>query len=345
MKHLPRYFRVRKRKSAARYILSKMILFSRGKSELSEIDTNHLWKMHEEGLSRLVQLSNTDPQYIPSFKSTDGEISLMDVKYELARRIFTDCVLCEHKCHVDRTKKIGWCKVGRPYLSSDFLHMGEEPELIPSHTFFFSGCTLKCVFCQNWDISQNPKAGVTVNDRDIIKRIEKKSDRSVNVNWVGGDPTPNIPFILEVMLNMDLNIPQVWNSNMYLSATSMRLLEGVVDVYLTDFKYGNNECGKRLSKVDHYWDVVKHNHVEASRQGELVVRHLVMPGHYNCCTEPILRFIGEILDKGSLRINVMGQYRPEYKAHKHADIARRPIMDKIDKCKELARDLGLSLCE
>jgi len=344
MVRLPRYFRVRKGKSTAKYILSKTTFFSQRKPELGEIDKDLLWSMHGEGISRLSSLADSDPKHMEHL-ATDDRISLMDIKYELARRGFEDCTICEHQCHVDRTKKTGWCKVGRPYLSSDFLHMGEEPELIPSHTFFFSGCTFKCVFCQNWDISQDPKVGSSVNIRDIMKRIGKNSDRSVNVNWVGGDPTPNLPFILEVLLNTDLNIAQVWNSNMYLSQASMRLLDGVVDLYLTDFKYGNNECGKRLSKVDHYWDVEKRNHVEAGRQGEVVVRHLVMPGHFECCTQPILRFLGDNLDKERLRLNVMGQYRPEYKAREFGDISRKPTFEEINKSKELAKELDLSLCD
>ncbi len=345
MDRLPRYFRIRKGKSTARYIQAKMIYFLRGKAEISETDIDILWKMHEEGLFRQGQLTNSNPKYMKSRKSADVKVSLLDVKHELARRMFMDCTFCEHLCHVDRTKTLGWCKVGTPYLSSEFIHMGEETELIPSHTFFFSGCTLKCVFCQNWDISQNPEAGISLSSDDFIKRIEKNSNRSVNVNWVGGDPTPNIPFILEVLSKANMNIAQVWNSNMYLSDASMRLLEGVVDVYLTDFKYGNNDCGQRLSKIDHYWDMVKRNHMDAGKRGELIVRHLVMPGHAECCSEPILHFLGENLDKGRLRLNVMGQYRPEYKAGEYKEISRRPTIEEINLTKELATELGLPLCD
>jgi len=179
----------------------------------------------------------------------------------------------------------------------------------------------------------------------VIHRIRNKSGRSANVNWVGGDPTPNLPFILSVLARMEMNKAQVWNSNMYLSEMSMSLLDGIMDLYLTDFKYGNNRCGKRLSKVDDYWDIVRRNHMEAARQGEMIIRHLVLPDHLDCCTFPILRFIADELDKTRLRVNIMGQYRPEYKAGDFEEIRRRPRNEEMEKAIGYARELGISLCD
>ena len=344
-KILPRYFAVRRKEAAAKYLLAKTVHSGMEPVEIPEAETEVLWEAHERGVARLRDLFRNEPSFGRISDRKKRYPSLVDVKIELAHRIFSNCTICEHKCGIDRNRKRGWCGVGGPRLSSEFLHMGEEPELIPSHTFFFSGCTFGCVFCQNWDISQDPHEGVPVSVKNVMDRIKAHSGRSANVNWVGGDPTPNLPFILAVLGKMEMNIAQVWNSNMYLRDRSMSLLDGIMDLYLTDFKYGNNRCGKRLSKVGNYWDIARRNHKEAARQGEIIIRHLVLPDHLECCTFPILRFIADKLDKKRLRLNIMGQYRPEYKAGDYEEIRRRPRNEEMERSIEFARDLGLSLCD
>jgi len=134
----------------------------------------------------------------------------------------------------------------------------------------------------------------------------------------------------------------VWNSNFYMSQEAMDLLKGVVDVYLSDWKYGSNECAKRLSKVNNYWEVVSRNHLLAFNDSEMVIRHLVMPNHLECCTKPILDFIKKHFEN-KVVVNVMGQYRPEYRAHKHPDIDRRPTSHEINEAIMYAKRLGLNV--
>ena len=342
---MSRYFAVREQKNIAKYLLAKKIKINMEREKITTITTDELRRYHKEGMLRSRELLKKDEPRADKLNGTGEITSLLDVKLELARRIFSHCELCEHRCRVDRNEKKGWCGVKKSYLSSEFLHTGEEPELIPSHTFFFSGCTFRCVFCQNWDISQDPLAGISAASKDVVKRIKANSRRSANINWVGGDPTPALPFILKVLERIDINVAQVWNSNMYLTGESMELLDGVIDVYLTDFKYGNDVCGERLSKVKNYWAIVKRNHLEANRQGEVIARHLVMPDHVECCTMPILKFLAENTDASRLRVNVMGQYRPEYKAKKYGEIARRPSAEEMERSIGRAKELGLSLCD
>lgn len=99
----------------------------------------------------------------------------------------------------------------------------------------------------------------------------------------------------------------------------MNLLKGIVDVYLSDFKYGNNKCAERLSKVSNYFSIIKRNHLLAFKDSELVIRHLVMPNHIECCSKPILKFIAENFQDRVI-VNIMDQYRPEYKAKNYSDI-------------------------
>ncbi len=341
---LPAYFSVRHGDRKAGFLLAKQTYPDVKEREPIELTTQELWEVHAEGIKAMREARNSFDPRSPSGNDERGP-SLLDIKIELARRTLGSCELCEHRCGIDRTRETGWCGVREPRLSSEFLHTGEEPELVPSHTFFLSGCTFGCVFCQNHDISQNPMEGGPVKPEYVVGRIEARVGSSVNVNWVGGDPTSNLPFILEVLDQLRSNVAQVWNSNMYLTPSAMSLLDGVVDLYLTDFKYGNSKCARLLSKVDDYWKIATRNHMEANRQCEMIIRHLVMPGHVECCTEPIMRFIAEQLDTSGLRVNVMGQYRPCYEAHEYEGMNRRPTTDEMERSMTLAKELGLSLCD
>lgn len=286
---------------------------------------------------------------LPRYHSVlDGKEQANFLKFELlgekaqdAASRLASCSFCERRCGANRLEgEKGYCGVVEPRITSEFLHLGEEPELVPSYTIFFAGCTFRCVFCQNWDISQNPQAGATIRADTLAKMIERAG--GINANWVGGDPAPNIPYILEVLTHLQGNVPQVFNSNMYLTKESMGLLEGTVDVYLTDFKYGNDKCAKRLSDAPNYWGISTRNHTLANAQAELIIRHLVLPGHVECCSIPVLEWIGANLGD-TVRVNVMDQYRPEYKAYSHDDISRRPGRREYVDVVERARELDLSL--
>jgi len=316
------YYSILEENETAKYLRCKQIPVSYNKSET----TKSLWKKHDDALNK--NLSNVEP-----------EQSLLDLKIELASRIFLECSFCERRCKVDRNKKAGNCGVTQPRVSSEFLHMGEETPLVPSYTVFFSGCTFHCVFCQNWDISQNI-CGMPIRPVTLAEMIERRKKQGArNVNWVGGEPTPNIPFILETLKECEVNIPQVWNSNMYCSIETMKLLNGVIDIHLTDFKYGNDVCARRLSKVENYLEVIKRNHKLAHENGEMIVRHLVMPNHVDCCSKPIIKWIAENLP--NVLVNIMAQYRPEYKAYEHKEIARVVSLEEVSQVKEYADQLGI----
>jgi len=181
-----------------------------------------------------------------------------------------------------------------------------------------------------------------MSPRSLAEKISQRSRQGAkNVNWVGGDPTPNLVFILQVLKESRVNIPQVWNSNMYCSEETMKLLRGVIDVYLTDFKYGNDACARRLSTVERYSSVVQRNHLQAYQNGEVIVRHLVMPHHLSCCSYPILEWIKQNIP--NVAVNAMGQYRPEYHADEYEELSHAISPEEYHRVKEYAEHLGLSL--
>ena len=170
-----------------------------------------------------------------------------------------------------------------------------------------------------------------------------RSEGAANVNLVGGEPTPNLHVILEALNLTSVNVPILWNSNMYLTSEAMRILADVVDIWLPDFKWGNNRCALKYSRVMRYFEVTCRNHAVAYENGDMIIRHLVMPGHVECCTKPVLDWVADNCP-GAL-VNVMGQYRPEYlvarRPHEYPEIARRPTVDEMREAAGHASELGI----
>ncbi|KYK29493.1 radical SAM protein [Thermoplasmatales archaeon SG8-52-1] len=321
---LSNYFEILNQKRKAKFLLCKQVKASFDKKD----SINDLWKTHDIS--------------IKNFEISDKKLkkSLLSLKIDLANRIFKNCSFCERRCNIDRTKKAGNCGVKQPSISSEFLHTGEESVLIPSHTIFFSGCTFHCVFCQNWDISQDI-CGIFIEPEKLVNIINFRNNQgSRNVNWVGGDPTPNLLYILNVLDILKANIPQIWNSNMYCSSETMKLLNSIVDLYLTDFKYGNDDCAKRLSKVDNYFEITKRNHKIAYDSAEMIIRHLVMPNHVECCSKPIIEWVSKNLPNAC--VNIMAQYRPEYNACDYDDISRHISIEEYLQVKDYADKLKIN---
>jgi len=336
--HLPRYGEVLEGERWPQYVHAR-----RWAADWDEdMSEEALWTVHDLAVREMRSSGVLDePRGGEDGPPPPTPGNLLDLKVELARRLGAACQLCERRCMADRAGgRAGECGVVRSRVSSSFLHHGEEHELVPSHTIFFSGCNLECQFCQNHDISRSPRSGREMLPEECADLIEAEEWSSRNVNWVGGDPIPNVPFVLEVLqvIRSRRPRPQVFNSNMFMTGRTLALLDGVVDVYLTDFKYGNDVCAYRLSRVEGYFGVVSRNHLLASRQAELLVRHLVLPGHVECCSIPVMDWLRE--NVGPVRLNVMDQYRPVYRAHEHRDIDRRPTTGEFIKAYRHAEAVG-----
>jgi len=303
-----------------------------------------VWKEIREGTLSLEELGQ------PS-------TSFLHVKALLAERMLRACRFCVRRCGANRTAgEVGFCGLGcEARVSSWFHHFGEEGPLLGgsghpvggSGTIFFTSCNLRCVFCQNYDISFRPKNGVVVDARKLAAiEAELRRTGAANINFVGGEPTPNLHVILASMEHLDVNVPMLWNSNMLCSEEAMELLVDVIDIWLPDFKFGNNDCAERLTAggID-YVSTVLANHKLALEHGDMIIRHLVMPNHVDCCTKPVLDMIARELGAGRVLVNIMGQYRPEHFVarwpEKWPDIARRPTAREMREAFEHARQLGL----
>jgi putative pyruvate formate lyase activating enzyme len=269
------------------------------------------------------------------------------------------CRVCPRVCSVDRLKdERGLCKIGRlATVASHFPHFGEENCLRGwngSGTIFFSGCNLRCVFCQNYDVSWQVQGREVDAARLAAMMLELQEIGCHNINWV--TPEHVVPQILEALpLAVDggLRLPIVYNTSAYDSRDSLRLMDGVVEIYMPDLKLTSSELTRRYLGKREYFEIASSNVKEMHRQvGDLVladdglarrgliVRHLVMPGMIGE-TEAVLRFVADELGPGTY-VNLMGQYYPAGRSERFAEIHRRPYPEELERAFEIADDLGLS---
>jgi putative pyruvate formate lyase activating enzyme len=339
---LARYFDVMQDQKLAKFVIAKKLSANFGREDSLE----QLWTLHDRLTDEYYRLEKQiDTGQINLEKLEVPEKSYLDLKIEIAKRIMENCHFCNRRCGVNRLSgELGiFCKCGAHItVSTMFEHMGEEPELVPSGTVFTLGCTMRCKLCQNWTISQWFEEGEAYTPERLAKAVEHlRKDGCRNVNLVGGEPTPWLEQWLETFRHVDVNVPVVWNSNSYYSEETARLLAGFVDVYLLDFKYGNNQCATRISEAPNYWEVCTRNHLYGEKYGELLIRVLVLPDHLECCTKPILNWIAQNLGTW-VRTNVMFQYRPEWKAHEIPELRRRLTKNEMEKAVQLAKEAGLT---
>ncbi|UCD96915.1 MAG: radical SAM protein, partial [Candidatus Bathyarchaeota archaeon] len=214
---LRRYFDVMQNDRIAKFKIT-----SRVPADFAEDDsTAQLWKLHAELMDHHDQLQGRLDTRRTALKNLESPpLSLLDLKIEIAERIMKACHFCTRRCSVDRTQgELGYCRCGNEIaVSTLFDHMGEEPELVPSGTIFTLGCTMRCLHCQNWNISQWTEQGRRYSYTQLAQEVDSLRQRGCrNANLVGGDPTPWLAEWLKVFKRVEVNVPVVWNSNAYYS--------------------------------------------------------------------------------------------------------------------------------
>lgn len=295
-----------------------------------------------------------EPAYLALFRSNK-----LKEQVRLAYQHLEDCDLCARYCHVNRFKGVAGavCRTGEQAVVHSFgPHHGEEDVLSGwrgSGTIFFSWCNLRCLFCQNWDISQRG-IGQAVRPEEIAAMmLELQEEGCHNINFVS--PSHVVAQILAAVLiaaEGGLRLPLVYNTGGYDSLEALRLLDGVIDIYMPDMKYGDAEIARRYSKVRNYPEANQTAVKEMHRQvGDLVVdkdglaqrglliRHLILPERL-AGTDRVLAFIAKEISLNSY-INLMDQYRPCYRADEYPPLDRPIRADEYREALQLAAQHGL----
>jgi putative pyruvate formate lyase activating enzyme len=285
-------------------------------------------------------------------------------KKELKRRIerlfkiLESCEICPRKCHVNRLKgEKGYCQLGYlPMVSAYHPHFGEETPLVGrygSGTIFMTSCNLSCVYCQNYEISQLRIGEEISFERLAEMMIELQNLGCHNINFV--TPTPQVPAILkslEIAIEKGLKIPLVYNTSSYDSLEVLKLLDGIIDIYLPDARYSDDKIALKYSNTPNYFEIMKAAIKEMHRQvGDLIVneegiairglivRHLVLPNGL-AGSEKIFEFIAKEISKNTF-LNIMDQYWPAYKAYQYPELSRRITEKEFQEVINLANNFGL----
>lgn len=272
--------------------------------------------------------------------------------------VLKKCSICPHNCGVNRIDgQIGRCKSKDTVKIALYsIHNFEEPCISGkngSGTIFFSNCNMNCVYCQNYEISQQGK-GKEVSIKRLAEIFIEQQNRNVeNINLV--TPTSYVPQIIEaikIARENGLNLPIVYNTNGYEKVETLKLLKGYIDIYLPDFKYSDNGLAKRLSKVENYFEITTEALKEMYNQtGKsifddkgimkkgMIIRHLVLPNHI-LNSKRVLKWINENMN--DVNVSIMAQYFPTYKAKDIDDINRKLTKKEYDEIEKYLYRLNLS---
>lgn len=306
----------------------------------------------------MADTSESGPSYLSLHRS--GEL---ERRVERVWELLSPCRVCPRRCGVERISgETGYCGGGLlPRISSYGPHFGEEPPLVGvygSGTIFLSGCSLRCAFCQNYEISQE-RYGTEVSCKELARIMLRLQDRGChNINLV--TPTHFVPQIVRsvsIAVKKGLVLPLVYNTGTYDSIETLRLLDGIFDIYMPDAKYADDDIATALSDAPRYVNVMEEAILEMQRQvGDLVIqdgvarrgliiRHLVLPGNL-AGSGRVLEFIAEKVSRDAY-VNIMDQYHPcgrvmDFKNDpQYGVLTRRVTEEEYEKAVDAARSVGL----
>jgi putative pyruvate formate lyase activating enzyme len=216
---------------------------------------------------------------------------------------------------------LGFCKAGViPRVFRHRIEYGEELEIVPSHLFYLSGCDLRCGFCIAGINAFDPSRGRELTSKFFNEAVDwGRRSGARNIQWVGGEPTIHLPAILEVMSGCPRLPPVVWKSDFYGSPEAFDLLDGAVDLYIADFKFGNEACARRIAGVENYFEIITRNLMLAARKSRLIVRHLLLPGHAECCYGQVVEWMRRNLP--DVPFSLRDSYLPSWRSSRFAELA------------------------
>ena len=266
------------------------------------------------------------------------------LRVPLARAMLAECHLCEHHCGVNRLNgPSGRCRAGaRPRVFLAQTEVTDEIELIPTFATAFSGCDLRCVFCISGAESWNAKAGCMFDAQALAVRARAALHQGAkSVMLLGGEPSIHLPAALEFVAFMPDEARLVWKTNAHSTPEARSLLDGMFDVWVADYKFGTDRCAGRLAGVSRYIAVVRENLRWAASHAELIVRHVLMPGHLDCCWKPVAQWLAAELPE--VKVNLRDGFWPAWKSSRRSELLRRTTPQESQRALEFAQDLGLIL--
>ncbi len=262
----------------------------------------------------------------------------------IAHASLAHCQLCAHECGADRLDgQVGPCHAGpAARVFTMQVETGDELELIPTFAVAFSGCDLRCDFCITGAESWNPRAGELFDPQALARRARGALENGARtVMILGGEPTIHLPAALEIVAAMPDSAKLIWKTNAHGSAQAREWLDGMFDVWLADYKFGNDLCATRLAKVCNYTGVARENLLWAAGHSELIVRHLLMPGHVECCWRPVAEWLAEELP--GVKVSLRPAFWPAWYSNRHKELRGTVPVSESERAFAIAEELDLNL--
>lgn len=265
-----------------------------------------------------------------------------ELRKELIKH-YERCDLCPWGCGVNRYKERGICLLGSAAnIFYEGILYGDELCIIPTYGIFFAGCNLRCVFCEYGEYQEKPDCIYDKKLEDLKIKLKRRDYKSIS--FIGGEPSLNPLAIAEILSHDEIiDAKKILNTNLYFSKCNMEILNEMIDIYIADIHFGNNICAERFAGAINYYDIIMDNinYIYHCSSKELIIRHLLLPGHLDCCFKVIV----EALSKNGVinNFSLLTNYHPWYRAHYFDDINRMISAEEATEAKEILIKYGIKM--
>jgi putative pyruvate formate lyase activating enzyme len=259
-------------------------------------------------------------------------------------KIMRSCTLCEFGCQADRFEgQTGLCKLSADtYYVRDFINIWQELGPVPCYTILFNGCYFECPYCILGNILQHPQSGFLFQPEDFATRIKLLYENGINnIFFLGGEPLVHLLSLFNLLKSLPSSIKKNLYSYLYIPPKILELITDSFDLFLAEYRYGNDQCAIKYSSAKDYTNIIQRNLLYLNTSSKIIVRHLLLPGHMECCYRPLVDWLANNLPQ--VKFSLGNEYIPTYKAHYFPEINRRIRDEEYQVAVSMAQERGLEL--